>query len=258
MRRKLILLALLVLALGIMLALRGGGDKAAEADDASGLPQNGEGVSSSDAGGAAPSGTLTANENGGIDITVTAADGTETTYTFKDVAADAWYAEAVDYAVSSGIMTGDDAQQLFRPDYGITRAQFAVMIYRLADGEPLESKASFSDLDGSEWFYDYVNWMVGSGLMGGKADGTFDPEGFLSCEQALLVLYRLAGEPEIKGTLEGYPYAPKVSDGGRDAVTWAWNNGLITEQECVWYPTQAVSRAQVALLMLRYDRLTDL
>ncbi len=257
MKRKLILIALLVLALIIMLALRGKGDKTADADDASGLSQNVADASVTGESADAQLGALTENENGGINIAVTADDGTVTTYTFKDVAVDAWYAEAVDYAVSSGMMTGDDEQQLFLPDYGISRAQFAVMIYRLADGTPLETKASFSDLDGSEWFYDYVNWAVGNGLMGGKADGTFDPEGFLSCEQALIVLYRLAGEPEIKGTLEGYPYAPKVSDSGRDAVTWAWNNGLITEQECVWYPTQAVSRAQVALLMLRYDRLMN-
>ena len=38
-------------------------------------------------------------------------------------------------------------------------------------------------------------------------------------------------------------------------MTWAWNNGLITEKECVWYPTQAISRAQVALLLMRYDTL---
>ena len=57
------------------------------------------------------------------------------------------------------------------------------------------------------------------------------------------------------GTLDDYPYAPKVSESGRDAVTWAWNNGLITEKECVWYPTQAISRAQVALLLMRYDTL---
>ena len=83
----------------------------------------------------------------------------------------------------------------------------------------------------------------------------FDPSGFLSCEQAIIVLYRLAGEPTVTGTLDDYPYAPKVSESGRDAVTWAWNNGLITEKECVWYPTQAISRAQVALLLMRYDAL---
>ena len=200
-------------------------------------------------------GTLEANENGGMDITVTAEDGTTKTYTFTDVATDAWYAQAVDYVVSNGVMSGDEAQNLFRPEYGVERSQFAVIIYRFAGGEPAVERASFSDLTGDEWYYDYINWMVQQKLMGGVDGGAFQPDDFLSCEQALIVLYRLAGEPEINGTLEDYPYAPKVSDSGRDAVTWAWNNGLITEKKCVWYPTQAVSRAQVALLLMRYDAL---
>ena len=63
------------------------------------------------------------------------------------------------------------------------------------------------------------------------------------------MIYRLAGEPTVSGTLDDYPYAPKVSESGRDAVTWAWNNGLITEKECVWYPTQAISRAQFVTIL---------
>lgn len=196
---------------------------------------------------------MTANENGGIDIAVTAGDGTESVYTFSDVAIDSWYADAVNYVVSTGTMSGDEEQKLFQPEYGVERAQFAVIVCRFAGGEPSDGKLTFSDLTGDEWYYNYVSWMVEQKLMGGTDGSAFDPEGFLSCEQALIVLYRLAGEPTAKGTLEGYPYAPKVSDSGRDAVTWAWNSGLITEQECVWYPTQAVSRAQVALLLMRYD-----
>ena len=173
---------------------------------------------------------------------------------FPDVAAGAWYADAVNYVVSTGVMSGDDTQHLFQPEYGVERSQFAVIVYRFAGGTPTEEDAEFSDLADDEWYYEYVKWMVGKGLMGGNG-GAFDPSGFLSCEQAIIVLYRLAGEPTVSGTLDDYPYAPKVSESGRDAVTWAWNNGLITEKECVWYPTQAVSRAQVALLLMRYDAL---
>ena len=75
----------------------------------------------------------------------------------------------------------------------------------------------------------------------------------MTCEQALIGLYRVAGEPETDGSLTDYPYAAKVSESGRSAVDWAWKNGLITEVECVWYPTQAISRAQVALLLMRYS-----
>jgi len=65
------------------------------------------------------------------------------------------------------------------------------------------------------------------------------------------VLHRLAGSPESNASLEDYPYAPKVSETNLSAVRWAWEKGLIAEDECVWYPTQAVSRAQIALLLMR-------
>ncbi len=261
MRKKWLILILLALALLIMLVLRltGSHDKSDPADadtqdQTAQTDENNTADSSADDAAKEQLGSLTANENGGVDITVTAEDGSIKTYTFTDVASDAWYAQAVDYVVSTGVMSGDEDQNLFRPEYGVERSQFAVIMYRFAGGTPTAAEASFSDLTGDEWYYEYVKWMVGKGLMGGNG-GAFDPGGFLSCEQALIVLYRLAGEPAITGTLEDYPYAPKVSASGKDAVTWAWNSGLITEKECVWYPTQAVSRAQVALLLMRYDTL---
>ena len=110
-------------------------------------------------------GTMTANESGGVDITVTA-DGPQTTYTYTDVAPDAWYADAVNYVVSTGVMSGDDTQHLFQPEYGVERSQFAVIVYRFAGGTPTEEDAEFSDLAGDEWYYEYVKWMVGKGLMG--------------------------------------------------------------------------------------------
>lgn len=259
MRRKWLILILLALVLAVMLVLHFKGGKDNENDTPADTPAQTDQTGTDPAVNTADApqtqlGAMTANEGGGVQITVTAEDGTAKTYTFTDVASDAWYADAVNYVVSTGVMSGDEQQNLFRPEYGVERSQFAVVMYRFAGGEPTAAEAEFSDLTGEEWYYDYVKWMVGEGLMGGNG-GAFDPDGFLSCEQALIVLYRLAGEPDVTGTLEDYPYAPKVSESGRDAVTWAWNSGLITEKECVWYPTQAVSRAQVALLLMRYDAL---
>ena len=249
MQKKLLIPILVVLLLVIVLMVRGCGNKDASQDDKQDETQDVQtdtfdNTNTTGNDVRTELGTMTANESGGVDITVTA-DGPQTTYT---------YADAVNYVVSTGVMSGDDTQHLFQPEYGVERSQFAVIVYRFAGGTPTEEDAEFSDLAGDEWYYEYVKWMVGKGLMGGNG-GAFNPSGFLSCEQAIIVLYRLAGEPSVTGTLDDYPYAPKVSESGRDAVTWAWNNGLITEKECVWYPTQAVSRAQVALLLMRYDAL---
>lgn len=250
--RKIKLLAVLAIILAIMVVLKCCNGKDNEpSEDLTDNQEAIETVAQSD-GEKILLGTVEKNENGGVRITVTGEDGTQKTFVFEDVAPDSWYINAVNYVVTTGLMNGSEDGPVFEPEYGIQRLQFAIVLYRLAGGEPEKATNSFSDLQGTEWFMDYVSWTTNHGYMNGKWDGTFDPYGFITCETALIVLYRLAGEPKPEGTLEDYPYAPKVSPEGRDAVAWAWNSGLINEKECVWYPTQAISRAQCAILFMRY------
>jgi len=191
-------------------------------------------------------------ERGGIDIIVTAQNGTEMRYSYTDVSAEDWFADAVAFAVSEGLMEGVDGGLEFQPDYGITRESFAAILYRFSGGEKVKPERSFDDVSEEEWYHDAVSWVTNERLMAPLGDGVFGVGEFVTCEQALTGLYRVADEPGTDGSLAEYPYAAKVSDAGRDAVDWAWKNGLIAEDECVWYPTQAISRAQVALLLMRF------
>lgn len=201
-------------------------------------------------------GRMEENAEGGVKVTVPGSDGTDTVYAFTDVQIDSWYANAVNFAVSTGLMTGTGEEDTFRPEFGILRESFAAILYRYTKGTSVAPKYRFDDVTEDQWYYDAVNWVSNERLMTGLETGTFGVGEYLTCEQALIGLYRLAGEPETDGSLTDYPYAAKVSEYGRSAVDWAWKNGLITEVECVWYPTQAISRAQVALLLMRYSGMT--
>ena len=255
--RKTKLLALLALVLLVMVVLKCCGGK--ENTDDVQLPDTAQSEQETDsqtmAGADIPLGVLTETEGGGVTVTVTGSDGTTKEYLFTDVEAGSWYADAVNYVVSTGLMSGSEDGPIFLPNYGIRRLEFAIVLYRFAGGTEESFRHKFNDMQTPDWYDKYVAWITNRGYMTGKEDGGFDPFGYLSCEEALVVLYRLAGKPDPGGTLEGYPYAPKVSESGADAVTWAWNNGLIIEQECVWYPTQTISRAQVALLFSRYSKM---
>ena len=168
MQKKLLIPILVVLVLVIVLMVRGCGNKDASQGDKQDETQDVQtdtfdNTNTTGNDVRTELGTMTANESGGVDITVTA-DGLQTTYTYTDVAPDAWYADAVNYVVSTGVMSGDDTQHLFQPEYGVERSQFAVIVYRFAGGTPTEEDAEFSDLAGDEWYYEYVKWMVGKGL----------------------------------------------------------------------------------------------
>ena len=207
------------------------------------------------AGAGVELGVMTENtERGGVDVTVTGADGTQTTYTFTDVAIDSWYADAVNFVVSAGLMNGSAGDSLFRPEYGMLRESFALAIYRFAGGDPPETRVTFEDVADGQWYQDAIGWVVNEGLLMPAEENVFGVGKYMTCEQAIVGLYRLAGEPETDGSLADYPYAAKVSGYGRSAMDWAWKNGLITEVECVWYPPQTISRAQLALLLERFSK----
>lgn len=135
MQKKLLIPILVVLLLVIVLMVRGCGNKDASQGDKQDETQDVQtdtfdNTNTTGNDVRTELGTMTANESGGVDITVTA-DGPQTTYTYTDVAPDAWYADAVNYVVATGVMSGDDTQHLFQPEYGVERSQFAVIMYRL-------------------------------------------------------------------------------------------------------------------------------
>lgn len=256
MRKKLISILVLTLVFALSFVLRGcGGEKPSEeaAQAVDGVVQLEEvaAVKAVKAGVSVTLGSVSANEDGGV--TVKTADKE---VLLKDVAADAWYVQAVNYAVCGGLMSGIIGEEEFSPDRGVTRAQFAVMLYRFLGGEPAEGESNFTDLESDAWYYDEVNWAAQHGYLSGSGTDTFGVDEFISCEQVLSVLHRLAGEIKSETTLDEYPYAPKVSSYAKGAVSWAWGAGLIAEEEAIWYPTQTVSRAQIAMLLMRYDALT--
>jgi len=190
-------------------------------------------------------------ELGGVDIITAAEDGTETVHTFTDVSMDSWYLDAVNYVVSAGLMNGSNEKPAFMPDYAIQREFFALLLYRFTDSEVGDLSNPFQDVSETIWFRDAVTWATGRDIMKPVTEKEFGVGRYMTCEQAIVCLYRLAGEPETDGSLADYPYASKVSEYGRSAMDWAWKNGLISEEECVWYPPQAISRAQTALLLMR-------
>lgn len=121
--------------------------------------------------------------------------------TFADVAEGAWYAEAVRWAVSSGIISGYDART-FGPDNGVTREQLAAILYRYAairgeaefaeemDPDPLGSFADAGQI--SPWALDAMRWAVGRGMINGVEGGSLLPLNHASRAQVAVVLARFS------------------------------------------------------------------
>lgn len=117
---------------------------------------------------------------------------------FTDVADGDWYAQAVNWAASVGVVNGFD-DGTFQPNAAITREQMAAILRNYAAYKGLEVTASgdlstFTDAASvSDWAKESIQWAVGSGLLGGYEDGTLRPQGTTTRAEVASVLQRALG-----------------------------------------------------------------
>ncbi len=215
--------------------------------------------------------TITATPDSGYSVasvTVTGPDGrvdvtrvNATTYTFKmpagdvsvrvtftdsdalpftDVSAGQWFYDAVAYVYTNGMMEGDSATT-FNPDGTMTRAMFWAVLGRI-DG---------ATITGTNWADQARDWAMAEGV----SDGT-DPNGLVTREQMVTMLWRYAGEPESSASLSAYTDAESVSDWAETAMRWAIDEGIITGMtDTTLVPQGTATRAQCAAIFMRFDQM---
>ena len=104
---------------------------------------------------------------------------------FYDVPNNAYFYEAVKWAVENGITTGTGDGK-FSPDATCTRAQSVTFLFR-AIGKLVDSKAEFSDVLTDSYYANAVAWAVENGITNGIGDGLFGPDN--SCTRAQIVTF---------------------------------------------------------------------
>ena len=109
-----------------------------------------------------------------------------------DVSGDAYYAEAVRWALSQGITTGT-ADGKFSPNAPCTRAQAVTFLFRAskasADGAP-----AFSDVAADAYYAEAVKWATDNGITTGTTSSTFSPGSGCTRAQIVTFLWRLYAE----------------------------------------------------------------
>lgn len=105
-----------------------------------------------------------------------------------DVSADAYYAEAVRWALSRGITSGTGGGA-FSPNDACTRAQAVTLLARALSAKA-GGKAEFSDVPTDSYYAGAVAWAVENGITTGVGNGKFDPTGTCTRAQIATFLYR--------------------------------------------------------------------
>lgn len=168
---------------------------------------------------------------------------------FEDVSDDAYYADAVDWAVRNGITNGV-ADGIFAPDASCTRAQAVTFLWRAAGAPVADADCGFADVDSSDYYYDAVVWAVTNGITNGVGDGLFAPDEVCTRAQIVTFLYRMAGSPKTDGTVFGDVAADSYY---ASAVSWAVSGGVTNGVgNDSFAPDNICTRAQIVTLLYRY------
>jgi hypothetical protein len=112
----------------------------------------------------------------------------------------------------------------------------------------------FKDVDenAGNWKYESVKYVYEHKLMTGKKSDTFAPNDAITREEFVVVLYRMAGNPDVEAI--DTPFQDVVDTKYyRDAVLWAYQNGIATGTSKTTFGIgQSIKRDEMAKMMYQY------
>lgn len=180
---------------------------------------------------------------------------------FVDVPAGSWYESYVRYVYNKEIMTGLDETH-FGPDQTICRAQFAVILYRMAGSPKVEYTDTFKDVPKGQFYTDAVIWAsqknvgVITGYTSGDKEGCFGPSDPITREQIAVMMYRYAQykNENVKASSDMSEFEDRgqVSAFAKDAVAWAISEKLIQGDQGMIHPQGNTNRAMCAAIIQRF------
>ena len=160
-------------------------------------------------------------------LVAVAEDATTTTTVatteFSDVPATSPYKEAISTLTGLGIILGDAGANTFRPEAGITRAEFCVIVARLKSMGALNviAETPFTDVTTAlcdEWKVKAVRIASDLKIVAGMGDGTFQPDAPVTYEQAVKMLVCLLKYEPMAKNMGGWP-AGYIAAGSQIGLT---------------------------------------
>ena len=171
-----------------------------------------------------------------------------------------WAHEGIDFVLSHRLFNGT-SETTFSPNGVMNRAMLVTVLYRLAGKPACSGTASFTDLAAGSYYEAAVCWAAENGIVNGVSQTQFAPEKALTREQLAAILYRyeaLQGQPAAcdPAVLDGFADGKSASDYAAAALAWAVETGLLQGKPVNGVtklcPKECATRAQVALILMRY------
>lgn len=172
---------------------------------------------------------------------------------FYDVPNEAYYFEAVKWAVAQEITDGVGGN-LFAPDQPCTRAQIVTFLWRAAGSPEPKNVGSFSDVSASAYYAKAVAWAVENGITTGTGEGGFSPDAACTRGEIVTLLYRYLqskGEGFTGNWMFLLPFTD-VPEWCYEAVAWCYMKNITEGTSATTFsPDDPCTRGQIVTLLYR-------
>ena len=196
---------------------------------------------------------LTGPENGGYAFTMP--EGTVTVsptiargLTFADVSPNAYYYDAVAWAVEKGVANGT-GDATFTPDRTVSRGELITFLWRAAGSPAAEGENPFADVAETDYYYQAALWAVQNSIAKGSSATTFSPLEPVTRAQAVTFQWRASGAPAVSGhSFDDVPPDTYYAQ----AVAWAAQNQITNgTSQTTFSPLEPISRGMAVTLLYR-------
>ena len=175
---------------------------------------------------------------------------------FTDVSEKDWFYGDVMFVYENGLMLGT-SKTLFSPHRTATRGMMATILWRM-EGSPVpKGKNSFTDVEAGKWYADAITWTAENSIFAGYGKDKFGPDDPITREQLAAIFYRYADykgyDLTVKGNLDKFKDADKITDYAKTAMQWAVGSGLVKGKSGnLLDPQGTATRAEIAAMLHRF------
>ena len=175
---------------------------------------------------------------------------------FTDVSEKDWFYGDVMFVYENGLMLGT-SKTLFSPHGTATRGMMATILWRM-EGSPVpKGKNSFTDVEAGKWYADATTWTAENSIFAGYGKDKFGPDDPITREQLAAIFYRYADykgyDLTVKGNLDKFKDADKITDYAKTAMQWAVGSGLVKGKSGnLLDPQGTATRAEIAAMLHRF------
>ena len=175
---------------------------------------------------------------------------------FTDVSEKDWFYGDVMFVYENGLMLGT-SKTLFSPHGTVMRGMMATILWRM-EGSPVpKGKNSFTDVEAGKWYADAITWTTENGIFAGYGKDKFGPDDPITREQLAAIFYRYADykgyDLTVKGDLDKFKDADKITDYAKTAMQWAVGSGLVKGKSGnLLDPQGTATRAEIAAMLHRF------